>query len=148
MRRSLLALALCSSALATPAFARDDSVYIEADAGAVLASTNRYRLPSGGSAGRLETKTGFDAGGIIGYDTGFLRLEVEGSYRRVKNAFESLLPKQRCHFSVHFGMKSNYSVPLLRALCEDGCGFDCVSANEARKAMLCGANPDGHLLRT
>ena len=78
MRRIIIGLALATSALSAPVFARDNSVYIEADAGAVLATTNRYRLPAGQAAGRLETKTGFDAGGIIGYDTGFLRLEVEG----------------------------------------------------------------------
>jgi OmpA-OmpF porin, OOP family len=84
MRRILIALALSSSALSGAAFAREKAVYIEGDFGAVVATANRYKLPSGDATGRLETKTGYDAGGIIGYDTGFLRLEVEGSYREAK----------------------------------------------------------------
>ena len=85
MRKLYIGMALASTVLATPALARDDSWYIEADAGGTLVE-DMYNLVSPGF-GTLNTKTGYDVGGIIGYDFGGFRLEAETSYRR--NGVES-----------------------------------------------------------
>ena len=80
MRKLVIGMALASSALATPALARDDSWYIEADAGGMLVEDMQNLVSPG--FGTLNTKTGFDVGGIVGYDFGGFRLEAETSYRR------------------------------------------------------------------
>lgn len=90
MRRLALGLALASTALATPALARDKSWYVEGDLGATIVESNRVvnigaNQPAGGSTvGYFNTKTGYDFGGIIGYDFGPFRLETEASYRRAQ----------------------------------------------------------------
>ena len=80
MRKLVIGMALASSALATPALARDDSWYIEGDAGGMLVEDMQNLVSPG--FGTLNTKTGYDVGGIIGYDFGGFRLEAETSYRR------------------------------------------------------------------
>jgi OOP family OmpA-OmpF porin len=82
MRKFIIGLAMASTALAAPALARDRSWYAEADGGVVFVKDIHYQLPTGAPAGTLDTKAGFDVGGIIGYDFGMIRLEVEDSYRR------------------------------------------------------------------
>ena len=83
MRKLVLGLALASSAFAAPAFARDKQWYVEADAGGVIAE-DIYNLTGRNNDGVLDTKTGYDFGGIVGYDFGMFRLEAEASYRRVE----------------------------------------------------------------
>ena len=79
MRKLVLGMALASTALATPALARDDSWYIEGDVGGVLVEDMQNLVSPG--AGVLNTDIGYDVGGIIGYDFGGFRLEAETSYR-------------------------------------------------------------------
>ena len=83
MRKLIIGMALASSVLATPALARDDSWYIEGDVGGTLVE-DMFNLVSPGF-GTLNTKTGYDVGGIVGYDFGGFRLEAEASYRRASN---------------------------------------------------------------
>ncbi|MFM5953160.1 MAG: flagellar motor protein MotB, partial [Novosphingobium sp.] len=80
MRKFVIGMALASTALATPALARDDSWYIEGDAGGVIVEDMQNLIQTG--AGTLNTKVGYDVGGIVGYDFGGFRLEAEASYRR------------------------------------------------------------------
>ena len=80
MRKLVIGMALASSALATPALARDDSWYIEGDAGGMIVEDMQNLVSPG--VGTLETRVGYDVGGIIGYDFGGFRLEAETSYRR------------------------------------------------------------------
>ena len=91
MRKQLLAGVLASTVLASPALAHDDSWYIEADGGVVFMddlnfdldhASTPFGLPSGARVATLDTKHGFDFGGIFGYDFGAFRLEAEASYRR------------------------------------------------------------------
>ena len=90
MRRLALGLALASTVLATPALARDKSWYVEGDLGATIVESSRVANISagqpagGGTVGYFNTKTGYDFGGIIGYDFGPFRLETEASYRRAQ----------------------------------------------------------------
>ncbi|HQA18685.1 MAG TPA: outer membrane beta-barrel protein, partial [Novosphingobium sp.] len=80
MRKLVIGMALASTALATPALARDDSWYIEGDVGGVLVE-DMLDL-AGTDVGKLNTKVGYDAGVAVGYDFGGFRLEAESSYRR------------------------------------------------------------------
>lgn len=84
MRKLLMGLALASTALATPALARDNSWYVEVDAGAMIVEKTDLAIAGINNAATLKTKTGYDVGGIVGYDFGGFRLESEVSYRRAK----------------------------------------------------------------
>ena len=81
MRKTVIGLALASSALATPALARDNAWYVELDAGATIVENMAARV-GGTTVATLDTDVGYDFGGIVGYDFGSFRLEAEGSYRR------------------------------------------------------------------
>ena len=83
MRKLVIGLALASTVLATPALARDDSWYIEGDAGGMILEDMQNLVSA--TAGTLNTKVGYDVGGIVGYDFGGFRLEAETSYRRASN---------------------------------------------------------------
>ena len=76
MRKLVLGLALATTALAGPASARDKQWYVEADGGAVKAE-DIFNLTGANNDGTLKTKTGYDFGGIVGYDFGMFRLEAE-----------------------------------------------------------------------
>ena len=82
MRNMVLGLALATTALATPAFARNDAWYVEADAGAMLLEDATLSVGAVTNASRLDTRVGYDFGGIVGYDFGGFRLESEIGYRR------------------------------------------------------------------
>ena len=85
MRRIVLGLALASTALASPALARDKSWYVEGDAGAVLAQDETYLVHATSAQVFSENyKAGYDVDGKIGYDFGKFRLEGETGYRRNK----------------------------------------------------------------
>jgi OmpA-OmpF porin, OOP family len=83
MRKLMICTSLAAIAMATPASARDDSWYIEADVGAIKAQDLENLSGFGNQTGELDTKTGYDVGGIVGYDFGMFRLEAEASQRRV-----------------------------------------------------------------
>ena len=93
MRKLFLGVALASTALASPALARDDSWYVETDAGVVFVDDMHFALknastafqrPAGAELAEVRTKTGYDIGTMVGYDFGSFRLEAEGSYRRAE----------------------------------------------------------------
>ncbi|MDE2595770.1 MAG: OmpA family protein [Sphingomonadales bacterium] len=83
MRKLVIGLALASTAMATPALARDKSWYVEGDAGGVIVE-NIFNITGSNNNGTLDTKPGYDFGGIVGYDFGAFRLEAEASYRRAE----------------------------------------------------------------
>jgi opacity protein-like surface antigen len=74
-------MALATTALASPAVARDDSWYIEADAGAMIVEDSSFDIGTTTDAATIDHDYGYDMGGIIGYDFGGFRLEAEASYR-------------------------------------------------------------------
>ena len=91
MRKPIIAAIAATTALASPALAHDDAWYIEADGGMVFMddlefdldqNSTPFGLGAGSRVATLDTKNGFDAGGIFGYDFGNFRLEAEASYRR------------------------------------------------------------------
>jgi OOP family OmpA-OmpF porin len=84
MRKLVLGLALASSALATPALAHEGAWYVEGDFGAMIVEDTKFTIAGVGGPS-LDHSTGFDGGGVLGYDFGMFRLEAEASYRRAKH---------------------------------------------------------------
>ena len=76
---------MASTALASPALARDNSWYIGAEFGPMLAEDLDLAVRDADgneiSIVSLDTDYGFDGGGYVGYDFGAFRLEAEASYR-------------------------------------------------------------------
>ncbi len=84
MRKYLLAAA-ATVVLSSPAFARDGSIYVGADAGLMFIQKahDNYQGITGltdGSIG-IKHKTGVDLDLIAGYDFGFIRAEAEAGYK-------------------------------------------------------------------
>ncbi len=83
MRKLAVAVALATTALSTPALARDNAWYVGIEGGAMivedidftLADTNTQVLST-------DSDYGWDVDGIVGYDFGAFRLEAEVGYRR------------------------------------------------------------------
>jgi len=82
MRKLIIGMALASTALATPALARDDTWYVEIDAGGMILEDASLVDSAGIVSGVANFNKGYDVGGIVGYDFGGFRLEGEASYRR------------------------------------------------------------------
>jgi OmpA-OmpF porin, OOP family len=82
MRKLAIAVALASTAIASPAFARDDAWYIGIEAGPSLVEDTSIKLANGTTAVTSGFDTGADADAIIGYDFGGFRLEAEVGYKK------------------------------------------------------------------
>ena len=72
---------MASTALASPALARDDSWYVELDGGVMILEDSDYDVGVSKNAVTVDHDTGYDFGGIVGYDFGGFRLEAEAGYR-------------------------------------------------------------------
>src|SRR5690606_13993740 len=84
MRKLALAAALATSALATPALARDNSWYVGVDAGVLLVEDQDIRFNPGVTVPDVDYHKGYDFDANIGYDFGSFRLEAEAAYKRAK----------------------------------------------------------------
>ena len=91
MRKLAITLALASTALATPAVARDHSWYVGVEGGAMLVEDTHFdytKTRAGVTVLNvadgivINHKTGLDGDLIGGYDFGFLRAEAEIGYKR------------------------------------------------------------------
>ena len=82
MRKLVLGLAMASTAIATPALARDQAWYVQIEGGPMIVQDMKFDIQGVANQNVLSTKTGYDFGGLVGYDFGMFRLEAEGSYRR------------------------------------------------------------------
>uniref|UniRef100_UPI000496E0A7 outer membrane protein n=1 Tax=Rhizorhabdus wittichii TaxID=160791 RepID=UPI000496E0A7 len=86
MRRLALLTALAATALAGPAFARDNSWYVGVEGGLMQPQDTKFNVgPSPLSPGgrtTIDNKLGYDVDAILGYDFGMFRLEEEISYKR------------------------------------------------------------------
>ena len=69
MRKLAVAMALASTALASPALARDDSWYVGVGAGAMLVEDLDLDIGTFNNAGTLDHRAGYDFEGTVGYDT-------------------------------------------------------------------------------
>ncbi len=83
MRKLAISLALASTALASPALARDDQWYVGVDGGAMIVEDPNLLItpPLAGITATIDQDIGYDFGGVVGYDFGGFRLESEVSYR-------------------------------------------------------------------
>jgi opacity protein-like surface antigen len=92
MRKLVVAAALLSTVMATPAFAADGSAYVGIDAGTVKADRLKLRYTTSAQSVDngvvLRHKWGFDGDAVFGYDFGMFRIEGELGYKRsgLKNA--------------------------------------------------------------
>ncbi|WP_374944258.1 OmpA family protein [Sphingomonas sp.] len=82
MRKLAVILALASTALATPALAKDKAWYVGVEGGAMIVEDIDYDIGAANNAGSVDHDYGFDVDGTIGYDFGAFRLETEVGYRR------------------------------------------------------------------
>jgi OmpA-OmpF porin, OOP family len=85
MRKLAITLALATTAITTPALARDDSWYIGVEGGASIVEDAKIAItgatPAASGIGTINSDTGYDFDGIIGYDFGGFRLEAEVGYK-------------------------------------------------------------------
>jgi len=81
MRKLVIGMAMASTAIASPALARDGAWYVELDGGPMIVEDIEFDLPAAPNAVQIDHHKGYDFGGVVGYDFGFIRLEAEGSYR-------------------------------------------------------------------
>src|SRR3982750_4298650 len=104
MRKLAIAVALASTAMATPAVARDHSFYAGLEGGAMWVEDADFDYDTTGTtpvdlpnAFTIDHKIGFDVDAIAGYDFGMLRLEGELAYKRAslhENSFQFLLSRE------------------------------------------------------
>lgn len=84
MKRLIIASTLASSALAGTAYADDTGPYVTIEGGAVKQEHAGIKNAAGDLEHKDRFKTGWEAGGALGYDFGHFRLEAEGFYSRAK----------------------------------------------------------------
>src|SRR3990170_5337929 len=86
MRKLAIAMALASTALASPALARDNSWYVGVEGGLMLVEDTYLDYDDGvlsvDDAVVVDYKNGFDVDLIGGYDFGVVRAEAELAYKR------------------------------------------------------------------
>lgn len=82
MRKLAVILALATTALSTPALARDDAWYVGVEGGAMLVENINFDIGATAAAARVNHDAGWDADATIGYDFGAFRAEAEVGYRQ------------------------------------------------------------------
>lgn len=70
------------SVFASPTLARDNQPYVELDAGMMKTEKTVLNVGTTAAAVSVEHDTGYDFGGIVGYDFGMFRVEAEASVRK------------------------------------------------------------------
>lgn len=86
MRKCFAGLGLLLTTIAPPAMAKDNSWYIETDAGVVIPREQTVSVLSTGAVpGNLDSKMGYDFGAIFGYNYSSFSFESEISYRRASS---------------------------------------------------------------
>ncbi len=81
MRKLAVAMALASTALASPALARDNSWYVGVGGGVMIVEDLDLDIGAADNAGSLDHRKGYDFEGTVGYDFGGFRAEVEVGYK-------------------------------------------------------------------
>jgi hypothetical protein len=88
MRKLMIVAALVSTAIATPALARDGAPYVGIDAGLLRPSSLHLRLTTSTTAFEdaitIKHKLGIDGDAVFGYDFGMFRVEGELGYKYSK----------------------------------------------------------------
>ncbi len=81
MRKLVIGMALASTAIASPSLARDGAWYVELDGGPMIVEDIDFDVNGASNVVSADMHTGYDFGGIVGYDFGFIRIEAEAGYR-------------------------------------------------------------------
>ena len=81
MRKLAIAVALSSTLLATPAFARDGAWYVGGEFGAMIVEDTNVDIGTVDNAITLNHEYGYDGGLFVGYDLGAFRIEAEAAYK-------------------------------------------------------------------
>lgn len=81
MKKLAVAMALASTALASPALARDDAWYLSVEGGPMIVEDMNLDIGTINNGVSIDYDTGYDFGGAVGYDFGGFRAEVEVGYR-------------------------------------------------------------------
>ena len=85
MRKLAVAMALASTALASPALAADDAWYVGVEGGVMIVEDLSLDIGAAPDAASMDHETGYDIGGFVGYDFGGFRAEVEVGYRQAES---------------------------------------------------------------
>lgn len=89
MRKLVIGMAMASTALASPALARDGQWYVELDGGVMIVEDLEFDVGAVDNGVSIDSDYGSDFGGIVGYDFGAFRLEAEASYKEAD--FDSIV---------------------------------------------------------
>ncbi|MEO0441723.1 MAG: outer membrane beta-barrel protein, partial [Pseudomonadota bacterium] len=81
MRKLAIGLALASTALASPALARDGQWYVGVEGGALLVEDTDLDIAGINNVASIDYDEGYDFDAIVGYDFGPFRLESEVAYK-------------------------------------------------------------------
>ncbi|MEP4785683.1 MAG: flagellar motor protein MotB, partial [Erythrobacter sp.] len=81
MRKLVIGLAMASTALTTPALARDNEWYVGLDAGPMIIEDVSLDVNGTSNDGKIDHDKGYDFGGVVGHDFGAFRLEAETAYK-------------------------------------------------------------------
>lgn len=93
MRKLVVGLALASTALASPALAKDDTWYVGVEGGATIFEDTNFDINNVDNTASFGTDVGYTFGGIVGYDFGPFRLEADVNYSKVDaDDFNTLTP--------------------------------------------------------
>jgi len=93
MRKLAIAVALSSTLLATPAFARDGAWYVGGEFGAMIVEDTDIDVGTRNNAITLNHDYGYDGDVFIGYDLGAFRVEGEVSYKKADlDTFTTTIP--------------------------------------------------------
>ncbi|MGA9583544.1 MAG: OmpA family protein [Allosphingosinicella sp.] len=82
MRKLAIAMALSSTLLATPAFARDGAMYVGGEFGAMIVEDMNIDVGATNNAIVVNHDYGYDGGIFVGYDFGAFRVEAEAAYKK------------------------------------------------------------------
>ncbi len=113
MRKLAIAAVLASTAMATPALARNDAWYIGVEGGPTIVEKLDIDIANVGGQASARQRNGYDVDGIIGYDFGGFRLEAEVGYKEARlKSYNSLVavPVE----NPAFAPAGNYSNPAGR----------------------------------
>ena len=81
MRKLVIGMAMASTALTSPAVAREGQWYIEGNGGVMIVEDQAIDVGAAADNAAANYETGYDFGAAVGYDFGGFRLEAETSYR-------------------------------------------------------------------
>ena len=113
MRKLGIAVALATTAMATPALARDHSYYVGLEGGGMLVENTQFArfnpadqaVPGSNGEFDVSHDVGYDVDAIAGYDFGMVRLEGEVSYKHSTN--NQLEVRDQPIFGLQFGQHLN-----------------------------------------